>query len=565
MTNELKILMLEDEPADAEYIAQAMRRGGLEFSFQRVETREAFIAALEEFRPDIILADFRLPTFDGLAALHITLAREPRVPFVFVSGTMSEEIAVERVKAGANDYILKDRLGRLPSAVHRALAESEAARQRRVMEKSLRESEEMFRTMANAAQDAVILVDGGALISFWNPAAERIFGLSSSEVEGRNLIDLCAPERLRDCYRTTFNKIREAGPGSFAGKTIELRAERHDGGEFPLEVSIAALSLDDRWQAMCSARDISERKRIEAELASQREELEQRVAQRTAELEHVNESLREANRRLADAHNQLLQSERLAALGRLAGGVAHEINNPLAFVCANFATLKRHFDELLALRESDEKVAGHDGRYAFDLQEMKADADALMAESKDGLARMKKVVNDLREFAGIGINDWQRVDLNAGLDATITLLQWRLKNADIVRDFGELPEVECLPSEINLVFMNLLLNAAEAIIGHGSITVRTRAVDGGVRVEVADTGHGIGKDSLPRIFDPFYSTRTNGQSVGLGLSLAYGIIQRHHGRIEVTSEVGKGASFRLWIPCDQAGRSSENEPAAGAG
>jgi PAS domain S-box-containing protein len=557
MTNELKILMLEDEPADAEYIAQAMRRGGLEFSFLRVETRETFIAALEDFRPDIILADFRLPAFDGLAALHITLAREPRVPFVFVSGTMSEEIAVERVKAGANDYILKDRLGRLPSAIRRALAEGEAAGQRRAMEKSLRESEEMFRTMANAAQDAVILVDGGALISFWNPAAERIFGYSSNEAAGRNLIDLCAPERLHDCYRTTFNKIRDAGPGSFAGKTIEVRAERHDGDEFPLEISIAALSLDDKWHAMCSARDISERKRIEGELARQREDLEQRVIQRTAELERVNESLREANRQLADAHSQLLQSERLAALGRLAGGVAHEINNPLAFVCANFATLKRHFDEVLALHE-------HDGRCVINLGEMKADADALVAESKDGLARMKKIVNDLREFAGVGINDWQRVDLNGGLDATITLLQWRLSNADIVRDFGELPEVECLPSEINLVFMNLLLNAAEAITGHGSITVRTRAVDGGVQVEVADTGHGIGKDSLPRIFDPFYSTRTKGQSVGLGLSLAYGIVQRHHGRIEVTSEVGKGASSRLWIPCDQAGNSPENEPAGAA-
>jgi len=554
MADELKILMLEDEPADAELVEEALRKADIVFSFKFVGTRGDFIVALKEFRPDIILADYRLPAFDGLAALSIARAQAPDVPFILVSGAMADELAVELLKTGARDYILKDRLARLPSAVRRALAESDEIRQRRAAEKALRDSEEMFRTMTASAQDAIILLDGEAHVAFWNAAAERIFGFSTREVFGKDLIDLFSPERLRACYRTAFENMRLTQAGSFGGKTVELSAIRHDGGEFPLELSMASIVLDDKWHSMCIARDISERKRLEKELAQHSKELEQRVERRTAELARLNQSLREANRQLADAHSQLLQSERMAALGQLAGGVAHEINNPLAFIGSNFSTLKTYFDDLLDMREKarrDEAAVAGTGKDVLDLDAIKADADALVEEARAGLSRVSKIVESLRGFASAELGSGKSFDIHDGLESTISLLHWRISNADIIRDYGQIPEIHCLPSEINLVFMNLLLNASEAIAGHGTITVRTRAGDGGVWVEVIDTGCGIPEGSLHRVFDPFFTTKKIGQGLGLGLSLSYGIIQRHRGRLEVTSDVGKGSSFRVWLPSRQ--------------
>jgi signal transduction histidine kinase len=301
-------------------------------------------------------------------------------------------------------------------------------------------------------------------------------------------------------------------------------------------------------------------KRLENELAQYRNTLEKEVEQKTAQLARLNQSLREANRQLADTKCQLQETQRMKSLEHLAGGVAHEIDNPIAFISTNFGALKRYFDELFALLQrrqaSGTPIRGTDQEEP-DLDEMKADVEALVAESMDGLSRVNKVVQNLRGFASAGLGSWQSFDLNGGLESTLSLLQWRSTHADLIRDYGRITDVQCLPSAINLVFMNLLLNAAEAITGHGTITVRTRAADGGVCVEVIDTGCGITEDNLPRVFDPFFTTKPIGQGLGLRLSLSYGIIQRHHGRIEVASTVGKGSRFRVWLPCRQEGDSGE--------
>jgi PAS domain S-box-containing protein len=561
----VRILLLEDTASDAELIEMTLAEAGMDFSSRRVETREAFARALDEFSADIILSDFRLPSFDGRTALAMVQKRCPATPMLMVTGAIGDELAVELLKSGARDYILKDRLARLPSAVHRALAEAEQIRQRQAAEKALRESEAKFRAMSASAQDAMILVDADARICFWNAAAERIFGYPKDEALGKDLFALAAPERLATRYRANFNRFRDAGTGPFAGNTVEISGRRRDGADFPLEVSISALILDDRWHAIGIARDISERKQAEEELSQHRNNLEHLVERRTTELAQLNQSLREANRQLADAHSQLQEAERMAAVGQLAAGVAHEINNPIAFVGANLNSLKNYFDQVLELlqqqpaRETPLTGSRHDG---VNLLEIEADAGALVAESRDGLARVKRIIQDLRAFASVGARDWQRVDLHRGLESAISLLHGRIAKVDIVRDYGSLPEIECLPSEINLVFMNLLLNAAESITDHGTITIRTRAEDDGVRIEVTDTGCGINKDDLTRIFDPFFTTKEGGRSLGLGLSLSYGIVQRHRGRIEVVSTPGTGSTFRLWLPCHQNSQPHEDASAA---
>jgi signal transduction histidine kinase len=305
----------------------------------------------------------------------------------------------------------------------------------------------------------------------------------------------------------------------------------------------------------------SHRDLAEAELAKYQKHLEELVSLRTAELTQANTSLREINRQLADAHSLLLASERMSAIGQLAAGVAHEINNPVAFVNANMGSLESYlqqFFQLIALDQSfdaqlppDARAAVLDLRRKIDFEFLKDDALTLITENKSGLARVTKIVRDLRDFASVGESEWQPHDLRRGMESTLNLIQGRLSNADLIKEYGAIPDVECLPSEINRVFMNLLLNAAQAIKGQGEIVVRTEVQGDGVCVSIRDSGCGISAENLNRVFDPFFTDKPIGQGTGLGLSLSYGIVQRHHGHIEVGSEVGKGSTFRVWLPVRQ--------------
>jgi signal transduction histidine kinase len=303
------------------------------------------------------------------------------------------------------------------------------------------------------------------------------------------------------------------------------------------------------------------RNQAEAEVERYRDHLEQLVAQRTEELTHANEGLRQANREVADTQSQLRESERMAAIGQLAAGVAHEINNPLGFVNSNLGSVNGYLKTLLNLADTceqhtaalppEEQGKMEKLRSAADLKFLKDDAVALVEESKNGLARVKNIVQDLRDFANLGAQEWKLADLRCGLESTLNLVQSRMTHVELVKAWGDLPDVECLPSEINQVFMNLLLNAADAIGGQGTVTIRAGTRDDGVWVDVTDTGCGIAAEHLTRVFDPFFTTKAIGQGVGLGLSLAYGIVQRHHGHLHVDSAPGQGATFRVWLPLRQ--------------
>jgi signal transduction histidine kinase len=193
-------------------------------------------------------------------------------------------------------------------------------------------------------------------------------------------------------------------------------------------------------------------------------------------------------------------------------------------------------------------------REDIELDFLKEDIPNLMSESKEGLVRVRKIVQDLKDFSHVDANpDWQLANLNDGIDSTLNVVNNEVKyKADLVKDYGAIPEVQCIVSEINQVVMNLVVNAAHAMgPERGKITVRTRAEGDKVWIEVADTGSGIPKDVLPRIFDPFFTTKSVGKGTGLGLSLSYGIIQEHHGTIDVQTQFGKGTTFRVTLPLRQ--------------
>ena len=246
----------------------------------------------------------------------------------------------------------------------------------------------------------------------------------------------------------------------------------------------------------------------------------------------------------------MLQSEKMAAIGQLAAGVAHEINNPIGFVNSNLGTLKTYTGQLLALAERSRKgEAGEADFIAADFDYLKTDIDDLLRESRDGLERVKKIVANLKDFSHVDKSEWQEADLNAGIESTLNVVWNELKyKAEVVREFGELPKLPCVAAQINQVVMNLLVNAAHAIEQRGTITVRTGCDASTAWIEVSDTGRGMAPAVLQRIFEPFYTTKPVGKGTGLGLSLSYDIIKKHGGRIDVSSEVGVGTTFRVSLP-----------------
>src|SRR5450830_251973 len=284
-------------------------------------------------------------------------------------------------------------------------------------------------------------------------------------------------------------------------------------------------------------------------------EREEMLRRNLAQLEAAHTTLKEMG-------NQLQQSEKMAAIGQLAAGVAHEINNPIGFVNSNLGTLQRYIADLFKVIANYEQAEAEltpqtrtnlaEIKRKLDLNYLREDSESLLAESLGGMQRVKRIVQDLREFAHVDETDKQWANLEKGMDSTLNVVWNELKyKADVVKEYAGIADIKCIPSQINQVFMNLLINAVQAIEQHGRITIRTGQEGDNVWLEVQDTGQGIKPENLSRLFDPFFTTKPVGMGTGLGLSLSYGIVNKHHGRIEVHSQVGKGSSFRVCLPITQ--------------
>ncbi|MBI3284115.1 MAG: response regulator [Burkholderiales bacterium] len=307
---------------------------------------------------------------------------------------------------------------------------------------------------------------------------------------------------------------------------------------------------------------------MQRQLQAKNQQLQQEIAVRQTAEQSLLESyaqLKTSKQKQEELHQQLLQAEKMASIGQLAAGVAHEINNPIAFVNSNLNTMHDYMNDLLELIAVYERAESglaqqpalletiQTTRDKLDLPFVRSDLANLMQESLDGVQRVRRIVQDLRDFSHAGEVQRLSSDLHQGLDSTLNIVWNELKHkAKVSKEYGALPDIVCVPAQLNQVFMNLLINASHAVGQDGVISIRTGRSESEGWIEIADNGAGIAPENMQRIFEPFFTTKPVGQGTGLGLSLSYGIIQQHGGRIEVESAVGAGTTFRIWLPITQA-------------
>ena len=405
---------------------------------------------------------------------------------------------------------------------------------------------------------AVIDANGGIIQvnAAWQKFAHQNGALAGREGVGVNYLQVCEKAAAEEQVTAVARALREILQGKRNWYWMEYPCHSPDQQRWFV---MSATPLGSPVHGVVvSHMDITERKLAEQELGSK----------------HA--LLQDAYSRLEQAQSQLLQSEKMASIGQLAAGVAHEINNPVGYVNSNIGTLQGYVNDLFRLLDAYHKAepllaadpalkAEIDNlKQTLDLAFLREDTLNLVKESQEGITRVRKIVQDLKEFSHVDEAEWQQTNLHAGLDSTLNILHNETKyKAEIIKDYGDIPAVECIASQINQVFLNLLVNAAQAIDTRGTITLRTGSENDGVFVEISDTGKGITPEHLKRIFEPFFTTKPVGKGTGLGLSLSYGIVKKHGGRIDVSSTPGQGTRFRVWLPVRRVG-AGETETVRGA-
>jgi PAS domain S-box-containing protein len=533
MDTPLRVLIVEDSEEDCLLLKNELARGGYAPTCRRVETAEGMITAFEEDHWDIVISDHRMPQFSSLAALKLCKERACNTPFIVVSGSIGEELAVSAMKAGAHDYIMKDNLTRLVPAIERELREAESHRRRQSAEQALEQGRRRTASILEAAGEGICELDANGMISFINPRGAKFVGWEASELIGKPLHETLHHSRAdqmpflkQDC--SLCASLRD-GLAHWMDDEVFWRK---DGKAVPVEYTCMPMYEDNKIVgAVLTFQDITERKDAE-------------------------KALQEANRRLQcsltelhETQQQIVEQERLGALGRMAAGVARDFNSALSKILG--------FTELLLT--SPEKLQSADT--VRDYLRM------ISTAARDGT----QVVRRLHEFYRPR-RDTERfkiVNLNAIIEQTISLteLKWKhdalASGASIQFRMKLQPKVAVFADEAELheVLTNLIFNAVDAMPRGGAITVRTSQDATHTILEIGDTGDGMTEDVRLHCFEPFFTTKGNG-STGLGLASAYGIIQRHRGKIQIKSEVGKGSTFAIELPISSG--QHEQPPLQGA-
>jgi two-component system, cell cycle sensor histidine kinase and response regulator CckA len=632
----LRILILEDVPMDAELMEYELERASIPFLSRRVDSREAFLDELDQFRPDLILSDYTLPRFDGMTALSLARERAPSIPFLIVTGSVNEETAVGCMKAGATDYLLKSNLARIGPAIEAALQRERAHAEKIQAESALAASERRFRSLVQNSSDLVTVLAPDGTITYASDSAERIVGYSPADLVGTSLLGYLDSNHVEQVR----GLLHSNGKSSVAGP-IEFSLRRPNGSVVWLEAVGSNLLTDATIRGIVlNARDVSERKRADLALRESEEryrdlfdnatdlvcmaapdgpllyvnkawqqgtgygddeidrmqlldivhpdsrgyytEVVDRVL-RGERLDHVElvfipktgapitvegnlsctfrdgvpSAVRGIYRDVTErkrVEEQLRRAERMQAAGKLAGGVAHEVNNMMTGVIGFSEFVLRSLEPDDPRKADVEEVIKAGTRAADVTRQLLAFTRQQVLRPQ--MVQINAVVSDMEKMLRRSLGEDKLLELRLSPDA-----------GEIRADRGQLEQV----------LINLVLNARDAMTGHGRVSIETalavwdevyaqrhEGVDiplgRYVLLAVSDNGCGMDPGVQERIFEPFFTTKPIGQGTGLGLSTVYGIVKQSGGYVWVYSEPGEGSVFKVYLP--QARVASEpDEPA----
>lgn len=499
MPTPIQVIIVEDRPADAELILAELRRAGFDPHWVRTDSERDFVTHLDP-APDVILADYNLPRFDARRALQILQERSLDIPLIIVSGTIGEDIAVSLMKEGTADYLFKDRLARLGPAVDGALKEKQIRDARRRAEAALRESEQRLALIYESVADVIFLIavepnDIFRFVSI-NAAFQSATGLAREQVVGKR-IDEIIPEPSRTLvlnnYRTAIRERR--------------RVDWEEVSVYPTGRKVGEVTVVPVFDAsgtchhlIGAVHDVTENRQMQESLQARSDEI-----------------------RLMS--QQLWQAGKLATVGELAASIAHELNNPLA-------TVSLHLESLSA-------------------QLARAPQQRSLEVMAQEVERMSSLVADLLEFSRRRQPQISTIDVREEIVRTLELVSYYLRNRhiNVAQEFAsDVPLIQADRQLLRQLFLNLLTNASDAMPEGGRLTIRVHAAPAKVAIEITDTGVGIAPEDLPKMTEPFFTTKEPGKGTGLGLAICRRIVEEHHGTLNFASEVGKGTTVRVTLP-----------------
>ena len=494
MRRPLRILYAEDSETDAELVIRELTRAGFDPTYQLVMTEADFLAGLEA-SPDLILSDFALPQFDGMRALILVNDRKLEIPFILISGTLGEEAAVTSIKRGAADYLMKDRLSRLGTAVDRALEEQKLRAQRKQAEAALKQTEACLSIVSKFARIGFVVVDLDYRIVFANPAFADIFCLTDANIAGKYFSEV-----LPEDHDVQARPMLER---AFLGERAEF--------EMRLPTSQGQCHCAIHYEPVLDGNLVTSVVVVTMDITARR-----------------------------NTEEQLRQSQKMEAVGQLAGGIAHDFNNMLT-VISTYTSLLLQTNSLKSEEQQFLQEIGKASDRAADLTRR------LLAFSR-GQMQSPEVV----DVNAMIVEMQKLLEMSLGRSVTISLLlEPNLKHIWMDR------------SELSQILMNLSINARDAMQATGRLEIRTQNVEipigdnassrivspgSYVLLTVSDSGCGMTDDVKQRIFDPFFTTKSVGKGTGLGLSIVHAIVTRCGGGIQVSSALGQGTSFHIYVP-----------------
>ena len=512
----VRILLLEQESSDAELVEKELRSSGLQIELKRAGTRSEFFSLYQSFHPDIILSDYIVGRTSGLTLMKAIRKVMPSQPFIFISWQIHEASVIEALKAGATDYIFKERPGRLTLSVYRALHEEEKRKERDQAQAELEKSEEYFRSLIENASDIIMVLDAQAVIRFASPSVRKLLGYETADFVGRNLTDFIHEE---DKENSEFVLTKSRDKKDFS---MEFRFRNRAGTWRGIEaIGRTLIAEDGTMRTVINARDITDR-------------ILEQEALRESIIRHL-----KTQTELQKTQQKVIQQERMAAIGQMASGIAHDFSNALMPVLG--------FSEILLNRPESMK----------DLEKVRKYIEMINTSARDAM----HIVGGLREFyrQKEKVENLQLMNVNKTIEQVVMMTQpkWRDEsrakglNIQVVTRLEPVSETVGNEASIREALTNLVFNAIDAMPQGGSIQIVSHAEKEEILIDVTDSGGGMDEQTRQRCFEPFYSTKGKA-GTGLGLPMVYGVIRRHGGTIDVKSSPGKGSSFLIRLPIRHA-------------